>query len=154
MSGYYGFSMSNNAIDAYNTGEKPFSKWTKADILSELGELSPKFKKTKLSALKKELLYVSSWHHTSKEFNRTDFYSIDVEKAAEMSKSEIAKLYIKTEREQPKAEIKKISYLVWGGSKKHPKSTRYEAECEIIGNWALTPHGKKSITANGFIMEV
>ena len=32
MAGYRGFSMSNNAVDAYNSGEKPFSKWTIGEI--------------------------------------------------------------------------------------------------------------------------
>lgn len=26
--GYYGFSMSNNAVEAYDSGEMPISKWT------------------------------------------------------------------------------------------------------------------------------
>lgn len=33
MSGYNGFSMSNNAVSAYENGLKPYSKWTKCDIL-------------------------------------------------------------------------------------------------------------------------
>ena len=37
-SGYHGFSMSNRAIEAYNNGEKPFSKWTKQDILDVIEE--------------------------------------------------------------------------------------------------------------------
>ena len=36
MSGYCGYSMSNNAISAYNSGEKPMSKWTKVAILEEI----------------------------------------------------------------------------------------------------------------------
>ena len=32
MAGYCGYSMSNNAVDAYNSGEKPISKWKKQDI--------------------------------------------------------------------------------------------------------------------------
>ena len=39
MAGYCGYSMSNNAVDAYNNGEKPISKWKKQDILSEIQEL-------------------------------------------------------------------------------------------------------------------
>lgn len=27
MAGYHNYSMSNNAIEAYHTGEKPISKW-------------------------------------------------------------------------------------------------------------------------------
>ena len=33
MAGYSGYSMSNNAVAAYENGEKPLSKWKKADIL-------------------------------------------------------------------------------------------------------------------------
>lgn len=35
MAGYHGFSMSNNAVEAYKNGEMPLSKWTKKAILEE-----------------------------------------------------------------------------------------------------------------------
>lgn len=38
MAGYSGWSMSNNAVDAYSNGEKPLSKWTKADIFDTIEE--------------------------------------------------------------------------------------------------------------------
>ena len=40
MAGYKGFSMSNNAVAAYESGEKPISKWTKREILSMIKSLS------------------------------------------------------------------------------------------------------------------
>ena len=36
MSGYYGYSMSNNAVEAYENGERPLSKWRKSDILEAI----------------------------------------------------------------------------------------------------------------------
>lgn len=36
MSGYCGYSMSNNAVEAYRSGEKPKSKWTKREIIEEI----------------------------------------------------------------------------------------------------------------------
>ena len=36
MAGYNGFSMSNNAISAYESGEKPLSKWTKTEIVNAI----------------------------------------------------------------------------------------------------------------------
>ena len=36
-SGYSGYSMSNRAVDAYEDGEMPLSKWTKKMIISEDG---------------------------------------------------------------------------------------------------------------------
>lgn len=35
-SGYSGYSMSNRAVDAYEDGEMPLSKWTKKMIISEV----------------------------------------------------------------------------------------------------------------------
>lgn len=36
MAGYYNYSMSNNAVNAYADGEKPLSKWTKSEIIETL----------------------------------------------------------------------------------------------------------------------
>lgn len=35
-SGYNGYSMSNRAVAAYESGENPLSKWTKKDLLSHM----------------------------------------------------------------------------------------------------------------------
>jgi len=80
--GYSGYSMSNRAKEAYASGEKPLSSWRKEDILEELGnveELEPlmeEFKKMSLTELKDKFLTNSSYHHTSKFFNTTNFYSL------------------------------------------------------------------------------
>ena len=93
--------MSNNAVNAYEQGEKPLSKWTKADLLNEFEKGLPtlsdylkdlykdilsinlveKLKKLSLKELKNLLLTKSSYHHTSKYYNATDFYKVDVELA-------------------------------------------------------------------------
>lgn len=78
-SGYIGYSMSVRACEAYESGEKPFSKWQKQDILSELknqGFNTEVLEKISLKILKEVFLYESSWHHTSKYFNKTYFYSV------------------------------------------------------------------------------
>lgn len=78
-SGYIGYSMSVRAKEAYENGEKPLSKWTKAAILAALKEARGEeyanvAKGYPLAALKKVCLEWASWHHTSKHFNKTDFY--------------------------------------------------------------------------------
>lgn len=92
MSGYHGYSMSNNAVTAYATGEKPFSKWTKKAMLSEIAEQIDEgiYPESVLDDVKqmdtaqlKEFLRHSSWHHTSKFYNRTHFYSLDVDAIVE-----------------------------------------------------------------------
>lgn len=36
MAGYFNYSMSNNAVSAYEDGEKPLSRWSKKDIMAEI----------------------------------------------------------------------------------------------------------------------
>lgn len=38
MAGYNGYSMSNNAVAAYEDGEMPLSKWSKTAILEVIEE--------------------------------------------------------------------------------------------------------------------
>lgn len=73
--------MSNNAVSAYENGEMPLSKWTKDKLMSALEaeateEVYNILKVLPVSVLKEEVLEKSSWHHTSKYFNETQFYSI------------------------------------------------------------------------------
>ncbi|MFW6024974.1 MAG: hypothetical protein ACOCRX_01395 [Candidatus Woesearchaeota archaeon] len=56
MSGYFGYSMSNNAIDAYDDYIMPISKLKKFLGIKEIS-YSP-----------------CEWHHTSKKYNVTYFY--------------------------------------------------------------------------------
>ena len=58
MAGYSGYSMSNNAVAAYENGEKPLSKWKKADILEAVKtqEVELKCSPSKLQKLPAVLL--------------------------------------------------------------------------------------------------
>lgn len=38
MAGYKGWSMSNNAVAAYENGEMPISKWSKKEIIKRIEE--------------------------------------------------------------------------------------------------------------------
>lgn len=82
-SGYSGYRMSNRAVSAYEDGERPLSKWTKADILNEIKKrgfentLVNDLKKLSKKTLMSVALYKSSWHHTSSYCNETDFYAIN-----------------------------------------------------------------------------
>ena len=96
MSGYYGISMSNNAVKAYEEGKKPYSKWTKKGILERIdekfsngtlanirtkspttfGSFIESVKKTPLVELKRIILISTEYHHTSPHFNITLFYDV------------------------------------------------------------------------------
>ena len=154
-SGYSGYSMSNRAVDAYEDGEMPLSKWTKKMIISEVVEhehfTEEELKKYPKNVLAEYFLFESSWHHTSS--------SIDEYIAKEGSIEELEEIKKRYASERkPKKEIKKlearkahITYLEWGGTRAHPKATNVDAYAVIIGNWAYLEDGKKkSICSNGF----
>lgn len=88
--------MSNNAVAAYADGEKPLSKWTKPEILEAIfdnceisEEKADLLRKMTVKELKDEFLQMSSWHHTSKFYNCTNFYSLDFEEIEEISAEQI-----------------------------------------------------------------
>jgi hypothetical protein len=92
MSGYSGYSMSNNALKAYSDGEMPMSKWSKVAILAAIDfsffstDQKKIVEKQPISILRKVFLISRGWHHTSKEFNKTPFFGL-----AEISDVETAK---------------------------------------------------------------
>ena len=91
-SGYIGYSMSRRAAEAYEDGEMPKSKWTKkamvAAIQSYCDEFDMLFDPDLLKGMHKDevferFFHESSWHHTSKFFNETDFYKLDEDALAD-----------------------------------------------------------------------
>lgn len=167
MAGYKGFSMSNNAVAAYESGEKPISKWTKREILSmikslmnenECNFLYDEIKKMPLNLMKKELLIRTSWHHTSNHYNETDFYSLDEDYILELTDEDI-KNKIKDNKEfnkivkekNEKEEQWKCTFLEWSGTRRHPKATEITEIGVVKGIWFYRKNGsKKKTTANGF----
>lgn len=85
MAGYNGWSMSNNAVQAYEDGEMPLSKWTKKTLVYELSnapdtepeEVAKVLKPYPLKEVKDKCLVYAGWHHTSSRYNRTAFYALD-----------------------------------------------------------------------------
>ena len=169
MAGYHNFSMSNNAIAAYADGEKPFSKWTKTEIINRLisDDIDPKkvklIKKLSAKAVKHYCLRKSSWHHTSSHYNKTDFFEIDsdfienetIETMESWILSDKAK---KAKTENLKQEVAptkaKVIYLEWSGSRRHPKAVEVTAVGEISpdGKWFVEEGytNKHSTSAKGF----
>lgn len=85
-SGYIGHSMSRRAAEAYELGEMPKSKWTKKAMVTAIqsycDEFDMSFDPDVLKGMRKDdmferFFHKSSWHHTSKFFNETDFYKLD-----------------------------------------------------------------------------
>lgn len=163
MAGYNGFSMSNNAVAAYEDGEKPSSKWTKTDIFDAINKQEvelkcsiEKLKKLPVKVLKEVCLTYSSWHHTSNHYNKTDFYSLDVDRIENLADDKIEELLLdyktgKKAESKSSEERWECAFLEWSGSRKHPVATEVIEEGIIKGNWFYRKNGsKKKTTANGF----
>ena len=83
--GYIGASMSANARAAYEAGEMPRSKWTKAAILGALrgycDEMDllydPAVESETRAALFDRFIAYSSWHHTGAYARETEFFALD-----------------------------------------------------------------------------
>ena len=119
MAGYHNFSMSNNAVAAYDNGERPISKWGKADILDLCGEKADMLSVLTLNELRKHLLYNSSWHHTSKHYNKTEFYSFDDDALDNMTASAVSEIVALRKRKNDTSlkRIKaEITYTEWVGN--------------------------------------
>jgi hypothetical protein len=165
MAGYRGFSMSNNAVDAYSFGEKPISKWTKSAILDEIfcaaknGEVTlhcdeALLKKSPAAFLKSACLTRSSWHHTSSYYNKTDFYSINLDSVEQLTDVALLEAMQKKSapvERKPEPERWKCAFLEWTGTRKHPKATERIEVGTIDGTWFIRDDGsKKKTTATGF----
>jgi len=160
MAGYDGFSMSNNARLAYEAGEKPKSKWTKDAIILELKRAGVDpvqiavVRRFPASVLKEIGLSRSSWHHTSSRYNRTDFYTVDVDRLERLKISDLdyyKEAYAKEPKREAKGERWVAEYLVWSGTRKHPRAEEVRSEGTLKGDWFYLDDGtRKSINARGF----
>lgn len=166
MAGYNGYSMSNNAVSAYKDGERPISKWTKTAIIDAInqavkdGDVTLQcdikaIKTLSIKVLKDELLYKSSWHHTSSHYNKTDFYSLDTDAVEALTDEKIQTLKATSNKaksdETQQDQRWRCAFLVWSGTRNHPKCTEYIEDGIVRGDWFIREDGsKKKTTANGF----
>lgn len=75
-------NMSVNAVDAYDRGVMPKHKWTKVALGSVwLDLVGSELPDMPIADLKTALLRYSEWHHTGKNFTKTDFYEFSVDAA-------------------------------------------------------------------------
>ena len=162
--GYIGQRMSERAEEAYEMGEKPFSKWTKSEIIERLqklidsGELESseedmkRIKRLTARVVKIAFLKKSSWHHTGKYYNETDFYDIvddfskinldDLEQMDRCARSEA-----KEEKEAKKAERWAIITYYWTENRGSKKWARiYDCQQKFLAKIC----GKAAIIAKGW----
>ena len=146
MAGYLAdYSMSVNASLAYDSGEKPYSKWNKQSILEMVDELYPEkydlLKNVKLEILKEKLLYKSSWHHTSKFYNCTDFYSVDEDILEELTSETVEEWKRDYAEKKPSKIVRKngdIYFWEWEKISRKKFTKRYYSHYDVF----IEEHGK------------
>ena len=129
-SGYTGFSISKRAVEAYDRGEKPYSKWLKAEMLEAVEELNPsiidKCRRLYVDELRDILLVPQGWHHTSMFFKKTKFYAIRED--LEDLKPEVIPEHETKKKEPVRGFWGDITYLEWSGPRKHRRATEKKVE--------------------------
>ena len=164
--GYVGSRMSERAVEAYERGERPMSRWKKDDILDaieeavENEELSLRCDYEKLKKAPEKVLrdVCTSWHHTGKFYNVTEFYSLNMYVIAKLTDEDLEKDIEEHREEQkekrkkkPKEEKARCLFLEWYGPRNHRKAKETIEDGIIKGNWFYRENGhKKSINSRGF----
>jgi len=158
MSGYCEYSMSNNAVKAYDMGLLPLSKIS-ASLLKKGGWLYSKGFAMFLAKTGEWL--PEEWHHTSKEYNETNFYSIYslIQYWEELDDTTKGKLLGRFALEKTKRETEKRVVGIYKEFSGHGRYNRrvYEVRFEGIlkGNWIyLKGGGKKKAGGNWIEYEI
>ena len=166
--GYIGYSRSVNAAEAMEEFRFPLSQFNRNNIDEfldefELVEETPEIKKIsvkKWAYIAKNIVKTFEWHHTSKYYNCTDFYSLsDVYDYIRDHIEEVKALNIEPQKAQD-FEYAFCKIPTWGGSLRSPKLLGfYKREGVIIGQWFYFNDtdgydrpciSKKKLTANAF----
>lgn len=126
MAGYAGYSKSNNALQAEANGLLPLSKITGA----------PKWS-IKIAA---NLIGAEEWHHTSKMYNRTDYYN--VEKIVSCAK-DLAKRYGKDAADK----IENLRYKRRVTRVVYNATTKQKSRCIVYVEGKSTGKDRREIVA-------
>lgn len=151
MAGYNRYSMSNNAVAAYADGEMPLSKWTRAAIFEAIAEnceiteeKAGLLRKMTAKELKETFLHFSSWHHTSKFYNCTNFYNLDFEAVEKMTAEEI-KSIISSRKRAARRSAEEIQ------AEKDAKAARQAEKAAKAEKERLFKYQNKYKTLSGFM---
>lgn len=157
MAGYCGYSMSNNAIDAYNRGLCPASK---------IKEIPAK--------LVRKFATPDEWHHTSGRYNRTDFFNptevyaifgLEAHEDFDQDPKAIAALAAWRSAQKNASSIVyencDVRWIEWSGSRNFRKSQAMSlsgCRVEVKGHTATITHPtfgtfKKRLETHGFSLE-
>ena len=113
--GYSGISMSNNAVEAYEEGRMPLSKWKKGLLIEKIDENKNLIKcdyklltSQPVEVLKKLLLSSGGeYHHMGIRYTVVDFYHFDTDRLSELTDDYIRTKHNEYLTEKKQKEIRK-----------------------------------------------
>ena len=129
--GYLGNIMSNNAVEAYDEGRMPLSKWKKSIIIDKIEENKSLIKcdyellKGQPLGVLKNLLLSSDgeYHHMGMRYTVVDFYHFSTDRLSKLTDADIRLEYNRYATEKKQKEIKKGQDLI--------KNAQYDGRWEI-----------------------
>jgi hypothetical protein len=157
--GYYGNSMSNNAVAAYSEGKRPISKITKKDLMDYgIENVSVDLAKWVLKCS----IDSCEYHHTGLYANMTDFYDLkDLKRFLDSHNLEDLKHKYNEYREKKKIEkadskiedenycFAEVEYTERRGDRKHYKNHRFREFAVIYKGTAHITLEKRKKTNGG-----
>ena len=172
MAGYAGYSMSNNAINAYADGKIPLSNITRS-VLDEYGvQMSVPMFRWLCGTVKG--FQPREWHHTGLYFNETYFYDLPdisskIAKWSDDKRNEMEHAYREWRKQQPKKvkqtidstiRYARVSYSMVKGTPKRHRRRYYQAYAVIHKGWAYCVtddgkvlEGKKELSGANFYVD-
>lgn len=163
MSGYDGYSMSNNARDAYAEDAVTLSGITAAWVKRHSIPCTASALKTLIA---EGSVTTTEYHHTSKHYNATDFFRPESVKAQveSLGAERVAEVVADAKARKVKASVVKVyenchvEWLEWGGTRKRPypiERSSVNATVSVKGNTATITLASghsftKRLTTNGF----
>lgn len=173
--GYLGNIMSNNAVEAYDEGRMPLSKWKKSIIIDKIEENKSLIKcdyellKGQPLGVLKNLLLSSDgeYHHMGMRYTVVDFYHFSTDRLSKLTDADIRLEYNRYATEKKQKEIKKgqdliknaqydgrweASYIKRSADGKHKRE--FILTGEIKGGWFFIDpgselQGKKKLSISG-----
>ena len=152
MAGYnYRRGMSNNAVDAYRHNIKPISRFTAQDLRDADIHISLGFARW---LAKKKYWKPVAWHHSSKYYNKVNFYSLETlreiilqlgDQLEELRQSYRRHLSGRRANANGRRTPVRGKYAVWEGTKRHRYIVGwvpFEGELDNSG-WIHLPDGTR-----------
>ena len=161
--GYIGKKFSERAYDAYCENIKPYSQFSKDDILEHYSRQFIKdlnLEKYSLNVLKKVFLEYDSWHHVGSYYNEIDFYKLsdendileensiqEIKDYLNLIKEELKKERLESKKEKTNKPLEKVYFEyeedITNGYGRWRNWKEYHAYGIKKGNWIYTLNGKK-----------